>query len=46
MLVKNKKILLVINQAKALLALSDKAGLWHLSLKVVGTSTGRLAGGN
>lgn len=46
MLVKNKKMLLVINQAKALLALSDRSGSWHLSLKVVGTSTGRLAGGN
>lgn len=46
MLVKNKKILLVINQAKALLALSERDNVWHSSLKVVGTSTGRLAGGS
>jgi hypothetical protein len=45
MLVKNKKILLVINQARALLALSERDGLWHASLKMTATSTGRLAGG-
>jgi DNA polymerase I-like protein with 3'-5' exonuclease and polymerase domains len=40
------KRVIVLNQVRSLLELSEKDGRWHQSLKVVGTSTGRLAGGN
>lgn len=45
-LAKRRQRMLVLQQAQALLSLSEQDGRWHLSLKCVGTSTGRLAGGN
>lgn len=46
LLEKRGKKLNHINQAKALLELSEKDGRWHCSLRAVGTSSGRFAGGS
>lgn len=41
-----RKRMLVLTQAKALLGLSKRDGLWHFSMKACGTATGRMAGGS
>lgn len=46
LLINYKKKGLVERQLKSLLELSDKDNVWHLTIKAVGTSTGRMAGGN
>jgi hypothetical protein len=46
LLINYKKKRLVERQLKSLLELSEKDSRWHLTLKAVGTSTGRMAGGN
>lgn len=46
LLINYKKKRLVERQIRSLLELSDRDGVWHLTLKAVGTSTGRMAGGN
>jgi DNA polymerase I-like protein with 3'-5' exonuclease and polymerase domains len=46
LLINYKKKGLVERQLKSLLELSEKDGSYHLTLKAVGTATGRLSGGN
>lgn len=46
MLINYKKKGLVETQIKNLLELSDRDGIYHLSLRAVGTATSRLSGGN
>lgn len=43
---KLKKRGIVLSQIESLRALSEYDGLWHLSIKLCGTSTGRMAGGS
>lgn len=45
MLQKRRKRLIVLKQAEALLELSAVTGRWHLNLRMVGTSSGRMSGG-
>lgn len=46
LLAKRGKKLLVVNQATAMLNMSEKTGRWHPSLKLTNVRTGRLSGGN
>lgn len=46
MLKARRKRLLVLKQMESLLELSAFDGRWHLSLKIVSTATGRMAGGS
>lgn len=46
MLKTRRKRMIVLKQTQALLALSEFDGRWHPSLKVSGTSSGRMAGGS
>lgn len=41
-----KKRGIVLTQVRSLLDLSEYDGLWHLDIKLCGTSTGRMAGGS
>ena len=44
-LVERRKRLLVLQQAQALLELTERDGRWHVDLKAAATATGRFAGG-
>ena len=46
MLQARRKRMLVLKQQESLLELSAFDGRWHLAIKLVGTATGRLAGGS
>lgn len=46
LLAKRGKKLLILNQALALLELSEKDNRWHVSLKLTNVRTGRASGGN